>query len=281
MRSRRPPWSAFSTGCLPRGRPRRVIDTGLRSTRCSTGRSGTVSLQQTRYEAWRSSRSQRAGCSISPRGRSGGPRGAPPGGDSGPGRPTLDARHGDCGPCSRCAFTRAPLDRAAHPRMAGRGLPDWPDHRAASQDGYARQIPMNSVVRSVLMDLAGQRQRPTTPRSPCSGAPTPSPTSSSRRPWSGRQERSKEPGRRRAGWRGIPGTATGTPSRAGWSWRGWICARPGRSGGWRTLAMVQRYSHLAPDHLQEAVERLVPGRQPPTALRENCRVRRPTPAGVL
>ena len=29
-------------------------------------------------------------------------------------------------------------------------------------------------------------------------------------------------------------------------------------GGWRTLAMVQRYSHLAPAHLVEAVERLVP-----------------------
>jgi len=26
-------------------------------------------------------------------------------------------------------------------------------------------------------------------------------------------------------------------------------------GGWRTLAMVQRYSHLAPDHLRQAVER--------------------------
>ena len=29
-------------------------------------------------------------------------------------------------------------------------------------------------------------------------------------------------------------------------------------GGWRTLAMVQRSRHLAPDHLREAVERLVP-----------------------
>jgi site-specific recombinase XerC len=28
-------------------------------------------------------------------------------------------------------------------------------------------------------------------------------------------------------------------------------------GGWRTLAMVQRYAHLAPSHLAEAVERLV------------------------
>jgi hypothetical protein len=29
-------------------------------------------------------------------------------------------------------------------------------------------------------------------------------------------------------------------------------------GGWKTLSMVVRYSHLAPGHLQEAVERLVP-----------------------
>ena len=30
-------------------------------------------------------------------------------------------------------------------------------------------------------------------------------------------------------------------------------------GGWKTLAMVQRYAHLAPHHLHAAVERLVPG----------------------
>ena len=29
-----------------------------------------------------------------------------------------------------------------------------------------------------------------------------------------------------------------------------------RLGGWRTLSMVQRYAHLAPDHLRAAVERL-------------------------
>ena len=28
-------------------------------------------------------------------------------------------------------------------------------------------------------------------------------------------------------------------------------------GGWQSLAMVQRYSYLAPDHLRAAVERLV------------------------
>jgi site-specific recombinase XerD len=29
-------------------------------------------------------------------------------------------------------------------------------------------------------------------------------------------------------------------------------------GGWKTLSMALRYSHLAPSHLQAAVERLVP-----------------------
>ena len=30
-------------------------------------------------------------------------------------------------------------------------------------------------------------------------------------------------------------------------------------GGWRILAIVQRYAHLAPGHLHAAVERLVRG----------------------
>ena len=29
-----------------------------------------------------------------------------------------------------------------------------------------------------------------------------------------------------------------------------------RLGGWRTVGMVTRYAHLAPDHLRAAVERL-------------------------
>jgi hypothetical protein len=28
-------------------------------------------------------------------------------------------------------------------------------------------------------------------------------------------------------------------------------------GGWRSLSMVERYSHLSPDHLRSAVEKLV------------------------
>jgi len=35
-----------------------------------------------------------------------------------------------------------------------------------SRSGYSRQVPMNSVVRPVVMDLAGQRQRPEDPGEP-------------------------------------------------------------------------------------------------------------------
>lgn len=37
-------------------------------------------------------------------------------------------------------------------------------------------------------------------------------------------------------------------------------------GGWQTLTMVQRYSHLAPAHLREAVERLVDSSPEPTSV---------------
>ena len=44
-------------------------------------------------------------------------------------------------------------------------------------------------------------------------------------------------------------------------------------GGWRTLTMVQRYAHLAPDHLRAAVERLVrkaDDLSPASELSRNC-----------
>jgi hypothetical protein len=40
-----------------------------------------------------------------------------------------------------------------------------------------------------------------------------------------------------------------------------------RLGGWRTFKMVQRYAHLAPEHLREAVERLVSA--PPASAASN------------
>lgn len=42
-------------------------------------------------------------------------------------------------------------------------------------------------------------------------------------------------------------------------------------GGWRTLAMVQRYAHLSPGHLLAAVEKIVtaPGAGKPQELRQD------------
>jgi site-specific recombinase XerD len=38
-------------------------------------------------------------------------------------------------------------------------------------------------------------------------------------------------------------------------------------GGWRSLVIVERYSHLSPDHLRRAVEKLVGGQVPKSAAR--------------
>jgi excisionase family DNA binding protein len=46
-------------------------------------------------------------------------------------------------------------------------------------------------------------------------------------------------------------------------------------GGWKTLGMVLRYSHLAPSHLQAAVERLVPTTAVELARRDGSPTERP------
>jgi site-specific recombinase XerD len=51
-------------------------------------------------------------------------------------------------------------------------------------------------------------------------------------------------------------------------------------GGWRTLAMVQRCSNLAPAHLQAAVERLVPPSSLAVELSRNCPDTATATAGV-
>jgi len=51
-------------------------------------------------------------------------------------------------------------------------------------------------------------------------------------------------------------------------------------GGWRTLVMVQRYSHLRPVHLRDAVERLVPLSNGAVELSQNYPVTSPRGADV-
>ena len=127
-----------------------------------------------------------------------------------------------------------------------------------SKSGYSRQVPMNSLVRSVLMDLASQRRRTDDPEEPvfrCS--------------YTSADEffpKAVERARKALGDAGKDGSRLD-----GYTWhcnRHTFASRLVMAGvdlrsvqtlgGWRTLAMVQRYSHLAPAHLLEAVERLVP-----------------------
>jgi hypothetical protein len=86
-----------------------------------------------------------------------------------------------------------------------------------SKNGHSRQVPMNSLVRSTLMDVAALRQRLQDPAEPIFKAVGraarffPRPFSEPVRPFV-----------RRAGMRiacqGILGTRIDTPSRPGWSW---------------------------------------------------------------
>jgi site-specific recombinase XerD len=126
-----------------------------------------------------------------------------------------------------------------------------------TKNGYTRQIPMNAVVRSVLIDLGAARPEPSGPEDrvfPC---------------------------RYRAAAKFFPRAVAAAQAQLcadgrdavrldGYTWHsnrhtfasrlvmaGVDLLTVKELGGWRTLSMVQRYAHLAPGHLQDAVDRLV------------------------
>jgi len=126
-----------------------------------------------------------------------------------------------------------------------------------SKNGHTRRVPMNSIVRAVIVDLASQRKRPND-----SGEPV----------FNCRHAQAdkffpKAVEKAQAALR----AAKTDPSRLdGYTWHcnrhtfasrlvmlGVDLRTVQELGGWRTLTMVQRYSHLAPEHLAAAVERLV------------------------
>jgi site-specific recombinase XerD len=134
-----------------------------------------------------------------------------------------------------------------------------------SKSGHSRQVPMNSVVRSVVMDLVNGRQRPHDPTEavftcPHAQADKFFPKAVARA--QGTLREADQDASRLEGytWHCNRHTFASRLVMAGVDLRSIQ-----QLGGWRTLTMVQRYSHLAPTHLQEAVERLVA----PSQLREN------------
>ena len=126
-----------------------------------------------------------------------------------------------------------------------------------SKHGRSRQVPMNSVVRSVLIDLGARRQRPDDPdemvfASHYTAADKFFPKAVERA-----QAALTAAGKdacRLEGytWHGNRHTFASRLVMAGVDLR-----TVQELGGWRTLGMVQRYAHLAPAHLHAAVERLV------------------------
>jgi integrase len=150
-----------------------------------------------------------------------------------------------------------------------------------SKSGYARQIPMNSIVRAALMDLAGQRTRPDDPEEPvfrCSYVQPDHFFPKAVERAAEALKKAKRDASRLDGytWHCNRHTFASRLVMAG------VDTRTVQTlGGWRTLAMVQRYSHLAPAHLREAVERLVPGPAGRCAqLQENFESSQPATAGV-
>jgi integrase len=127
------------------------------------------------------------------------------------------------------------------------------------KNGNTLRVPFNSSLRTVLTTMATERKRPDDPREPVF------------------PRRYREPDKffPRAVERARQALrAAGQDDEAarldGVTWHGlrhtWASRLTMRGvdprtlqtlGGWRSLAMVERYAHLAPDHLRAAVERLV------------------------
>lgn len=128
---------------------------------------------------------------------------------------------------------------------------------ARSKNGYIRRVPLNSVARCALVDLATRRARPGDPAEPVFTASYRTVERLFGRAVERAQAAIRDAGKdasRLDGytWHGNRHTFASRLVMAGVHL---LTVR--ELGGWRTLAMVQRYAHLAPGHLAEAVERLV------------------------
>jgi len=135
---------------------------------------------------------------------------------------------------------------------------------------------MNTVVRSVLYDVAAKRERPADPAELVFNAAYRTTARAFQRAVERTQAALRDAGKdgtRLDGyaWHGNRHTFASRLVMAGVDLR-----TVQELGGWRTLSMVMRYAHLAPSHLAEAVERLVASAAtvPPTPAEPVCNLRR-------
>jgi len=126
-----------------------------------------------------------------------------------------------------------------------------------SKHGQARQVPMNSTVRSVLLDLGGQRRFPDDPAElvfQCRHAQADKffPKAVERAQTSLKEARKDASRLDGFTWHGNRHTFASRLAMAGAD-----LLTIKELDGWKTLTMVQRYAHLTVSRLHEAVERLV------------------------
>jgi integrase len=126
-----------------------------------------------------------------------------------------------------------------------------------SKNGRPRRVPMNAAVRAALVDLASGRARPDEPDErlfPLSYRQTQILFAQAVARAQGMLRDAGQDPSRLDGvtWHTCRHTFASRLTMAGVDLR-----TVAELGGWRTLAMVQRYAHLSPTHLQAAVERLV------------------------
>jgi integrase len=126
-----------------------------------------------------------------------------------------------------------------------------------SKHGRSRRVPINSMARSVLLDLGSARQRPDDPTEPVFAVrPRESkvffPSALQRAAVALREAEIEAPHLDDYTWHSNRHTFASRLATAGVD-----LLTIKEVGGWRTLGMVQRYAHLAPGHLHAAVERLV------------------------
>jgi len=126
-----------------------------------------------------------------------------------------------------------------------------------SKNGYSRRVPMNSEVRSALVAVGAERKTPDDPTERV----FPFAYQTTNRIFNNAVERARQ-ALRDAGrdasrlegytWHGNRHTFASRLTMAG--------VHPltlKELGGWRSLRMVERYAHLAPEHLANAVEQFV------------------------
>jgi site-specific recombinase XerD len=184
-----------------------------------------------------------------------------------PGNSLHRERFRSCGPAHKAAVSRG-FTLSLHTGLR------WGEQRALrwhdvdvlsglitvghSKNGTSRQVPMNAVVRSTLFDLSAQRKRLNDPDELIfDGA-----YRTVARLFSHAVQQAQT---------GLRAAGKDACRLEGYTWHsnrhsfasrlvmaGVDLRTVQELGGWKTLSMVLRYSHLAPRHLQAAVERLVP-----------------------